>query len=272
MGLVTGAGRGLGRLIAKELASCGMAVALTARTVEQLDEVAAELEEVGGQVLVAPGDVTDRLSVESLVARVEGGLGPIDLLVNAATVGTAGEFLATDPDHWWQTLEVTLRGSMLCSHYVLRRMVPRRRGRIVNLAGEAGAVPAPVGSDRACSQAALLRLTDSLAAAMWEHRICVFAVSPPPRGGEPPLEEATTGDRELEALAKLVAELAGGRADRLTGRCLRVHDDLGELLARAGEIEQEDAQQLRLRCLRPRSQAPSGGWVPPVRLRDAPID
>lgn len=233
-----------------------MAVAVTARSVEQLDEVAAEVEAAAGQALVVPGDVTDRISVESIVARVEGDLGPIELLVNNAGIwGLRAEFLDTDPDDWWRTVEVNLRGPALCSYYVLKRMVPRRRGRIVNVASDAALRPAPIGSDHACSKAALVRLTDSLALASWEHGISVFGVSP----GLVPLEGADGGGRSpagdaagpAEDAARLVAELAGGHADRLSGRVVHVHDDLQELLERAEELERQDLYQLRLRRLEP---------------------
>ena len=96
--LVTGSGRGIGRQITLELGSRGAAVALVARTVDQLDEVAAEVEEADGQTLIAPGDVTDRLAVETIVARVERQLKPIDLLINNAGTDVPGEFLRTDPN------------------------------------------------------------------------------------------------------------------------------------------------------------------------------
>jgi NAD(P)-dependent dehydrogenase (short-subunit alcohol dehydrogenase family) len=221
-----------------------MAVAVSARSVDQLDEVASEVEAAGGQALVVPGDVTDGVSVESVVARVEGDLGPIELLVNSAGApGSHDEFLATDPEQWWRTVEVNLRGPLLCCYYVLKRMVPRRRGRIVNLASSSALRSAPVDSDCACSRAALLRLTDSLALPAWEHGVSVFAVSPGPVLGD--------GQGPAERVARLVAELAGGSADRLSGRCVDVEDDLGDLLGRVEEVESEDLYQLRLRRLRP---------------------
>ena len=84
-----------------------MAVALAAVSVEELDELAAEVEATGGQALVVPSDVTDRDSVQSLVGRVEGSLGPVDLLVTVAEGGgPAVEFLSGDPDQWWRAAVV----------------------------------------------------------------------------------------------------------------------------------------------------------------------
>jgi 3-oxoacyl-[acyl-carrier protein] reductase len=264
--LVTGGGRGIGRQITLELGARGVAVALVARSVDQLDEVAAEVEEAGGQALVAPGDVTDRLAVEAIVARVEGQLGPIDLLVNNAGAGVAGEFLQTDPDDWWRTVEVNLRGPALFCHYALRRMVPRRRGRIVNVASGAAVRPTPLGSEYACSKAAVLRLTDCLAEMAWEHQIAVFAVSPglvrtelTRQGFEGmPRSEWTPIDR----IGHLVADLATGRADQLSGRFIHVHDDLDELIAHAAEIEREDLHQLRMRTYVSRASEPDHESTP----------
>jgi NAD(P)-dependent dehydrogenase (short-subunit alcohol dehydrogenase family) len=266
--LVTGSGRGIGRQITLELGSRGVAVALVARTVDQLDEVAAEVEEAGGQALVAPGDVTDRLAVEAIVARVEGQLGPIDLLVNNAGAGETSEFLKTDPDDWWRTVEVNLRGPALFCHYVLQRMVPRRRGRIINVASGAAVRPTPLGSEYACSKAAVLRLTDCLAEMAWEHQIALFAVSPglvrtdlTRRGFEgTPQSDWTPIDR----IGHLVADLATGRADRLSGRFIHVHDDLDELILHAGEIERDDLHQLRMRTYVSRP------WEPPEQPGEEP--
>jgi NAD(P)-dependent dehydrogenase (short-subunit alcohol dehydrogenase family) len=261
--VVTGGGRGIGRQITLELGARGVAVALVARTVEQLDEVAAEVEEAGGQALVAPGDVTDRLAVESIVARVEGELGPIDVLVNNAGAGATGDFLQTDPDDWWRTVEVNLRGPALFCHYTLRRMVPRRRGRIINVASGAAVRPTPLGSEYACSKAAVLRLTDCLAEMAWEHQIAVFAVSPglvqtdlTRQGFEDTPRSAWT---PIDRIGHLVADLATGRADRLSGRFIHVHDNLDELIAHAGEIESEDLHQLRMRTYTSPAEEPPVG-------------
>jgi NAD(P)-dependent dehydrogenase (short-subunit alcohol dehydrogenase family) len=277
--LVTGGGRGIGRQITLELGARGVAVALVARSIDQLDEVAAQVEEAGGRALVTPGDVTDRLAVEGIVARVEGELGPIDLLVNNAGAGVPSEFLKTDPDDWWRTIEVNLRGPALFCHYVLRRMVIRRRGRIVNVASGAAVRPTPLGSEYACSKAAVLRLTDCLAEMAWEHQISVFAVSPGlvrtdlTRSG---FEEAPLSDwAPIEKIGHLVADLATGRADRLSGRFIHVHDDLGELIAHASEIEREDLHQLRMRTYvsrpwEPPRSGPAAGQARPEEVPEHP--
>jgi NAD(P)-dependent dehydrogenase (short-subunit alcohol dehydrogenase family) len=111
------------------------------------------------------------------------------------------------------------------------------------MVSDAALRPAPLGSDHACSKAALVRLTDSLALAAWEHGVAVFGVGP----GLSHTEEGVAA----EPLARLVADLAAGCADRLSGRLLHLQDDLDELLQRVEEVEREELYQLRLRRLEP---------------------
>src|SRR5439155_8508796 len=98
---------------------------------------------------------------------------------------------------------------------------------------------------------AVLRLPDCLAEMAWEHQIELFAVSPGPMPTELTghgFEDAPRSDwTPIERIGHLVADLATGRADRLSGRFIHVHDDLDELIAHAGEIEREDLHQLRMR-------------------------
>src|SRR5712671_4041658 len=113
-----------------------MRVAVGARSLDQVEAVAAE---IGGLALEL--DVTDRASVEDAVERTEAELGPIDLLVANAGISGPGEPLA-DPDDWWHTYEVNVRGVYLCNHAVATRMVERGGGRIVNVASGAAYLPA----------------------------------------------------------------------------------------------------------------------------------
>ena len=97
--LVTGGGRGIGRAIACRLAAGGAAVAVTARSADQLDETVALIEEGGDKATAYVADVTDQASVEQMVARVEQELGPLSLLVNNAGIpGVSGPIWIVDPD------------------------------------------------------------------------------------------------------------------------------------------------------------------------------
>src|ERR1051326_5645275 len=107
--LVTGGGRGIGANIARELASAGARVAISARTSDELEEVALE---ISGYPVVA--DVSKRDSVDAMVRVVESNLGPIDILCANAGVASRDERAwESDPDEWWRTFEVNVLGVYL---------------------------------------------------------------------------------------------------------------------------------------------------------------
>ena len=143
--IVTGGGRGLGRTFAHALAAAGAAVAVVARSSDELAEVVASIRELGRRATAITGDVTDRQAVEHVVHETERQLGPVDLLVNnAAILRTPGPLWEVDPDEWWRTMEVNVRGPFLCARAVLPGMIERGRGRIINVASGAGLVQSQV--------------------------------------------------------------------------------------------------------------------------------
>ncbi len=250
--LVTGGGRGIGANIARELAEAGMRVAVAARTREQVERVA---EEIGGLALEV--DVSDEGSVRQMVEETERELGPIDLLVdNAGIMGPSGVppiWEGEDAGDWWLVFEVNVLGAYLCCRSVLRGMVGRGGGRIVNV-GSGGAylpvTPGKVGdSAYGPSKAALHRFGEVLAGQLEQHGIAVFTISP----GlvRTALTERLGDDAPWTppSLApQLVRVLASGRADRLTGRYIHAeHDDIEDLIARADEIVADDLNAIRLR-------------------------
>lgn len=269
--LVTGGGRGIGRAMAEALARAGAGVAVLARTLSQVEEVAAAIAQGGGRALALRADVTDERAVERAVAETEARLGPVSLLVNNAGggMGALGPVWEVDPRLWWREVEVNLLGALLPARAVLARMLPRRSGRIINLASSVGTRPAPYASGYSCAKAGLLRLTDSLAASTAEHGIAVFAISPglvrtaqvelllgTPEGQRwaPEINAMRPEDwNSPDRAAALAVTLATGQADRLSGRFIHASDDLAELLRRMDEVEGEDLYTLRLRKLSPSS-------------------
>ena len=275
--LVTGAGRGLGRAYARALASAGAAVAALARSADQLEATVALVEAAGGRAVALPADVADGPAVERAVAELERRLGPPDLLVNNAGVGgPIGPAWEVDPEQWWRTMEINLRGNFLCARAVLPGMVARRRGRIINLASNAGAFRWPLVSAYAVSKAALVKFTENLAAETRRHGVAVFAVHPglvtvglteqalsadPAATTDAPMawirQEVAAGRAvPPERSGALVLALAGGRADALSGRYLTVDDDLAALVASADAIRRDDLYTLRRRALHDPAGAP----------------
>lgn len=263
VGLVTGAGRGLGRSISQALARAGMAVAVVARSEDQLQETARLIEGADGQVLAVTVDVTDRSSVDAAVATIEDRLGPIDLLVNnAGSASAVGPVAATDPESWWIDVTVNLLGPMLCSHAVLPGMIERSRGRVINVASYAGTRPYPNLSAYACSKAALLRLTDTMHAEVVDSGVKVFAATPgwtrtamadflvhSDDAGKYFAASAPDPSqwRDPDQFGDLCLFFASGAGDALGGRFVNLADDLDDLLRRTDEIVRDDLYALRLR-------------------------
>jgi NAD(P)-dependent dehydrogenase (short-subunit alcohol dehydrogenase family) len=245
--LVTGGGRGIGANIARELADAGMRVAVGARSRDQVDAVAAE---IGGLALEL--DVLSRASVEDAVARTESELGRIDLLVANAGVSGPGEPLA-DPDDWWRTFEVNVRGVYLCNHAVATRMLERGGGRIVNVASGAAYLPTvrDTGSTAyGASKAAVHRFSELLAQQLSPQNVFVFSISPglvktAMTEGRFPDDAPWTPP---ERAPRLVRALASGELDALAGRYLHAEHDPPETLGRRiDEIRARDLNAIRLR-------------------------
>jgi NAD(P)-dependent dehydrogenase (short-subunit alcohol dehydrogenase family) len=270
---VTGASSGLGREVAVKLAAEGAAVAIVARSREGLEQTAALVEQAGGRALAATVDVTDRAAVEGAIADAEAALGPIGLLVNnAGSPGPLAPFWETDPDEWWAAVEVNLRGTVSCSRAVLPGMVERRHGRIVNVTSNAGVYRWPYLSAYATSKAGVVKLTENLAVETRKHGVKLFAIDPGmlrvgmtsellERDDIPPDHPAALvaawfrGELErgrevpLARAAELIATLAAGRADALSGCYLTVYDDLEALIRQAPTIRRNELHLLRVREL-----------------------
>jgi 3-oxoacyl-[acyl-carrier protein] reductase len=241
--LVTGGGRGVGAGIARELAAAGAKVAISARTPEQVEEVARE---IGGLAVVA--DMTDRSAVESMVAQVESELGPIDLLVaNAGRNLREQRAWEVEPSEWWNVFEVNVLGVYLCCRGVIPGMLERGRGRIVITGSGAAYLPHSGSTAYSASKAAVWRFGNVLADQL-QGRVPVFVISPGLVRTE--MTKAAPDDAPWtppELAPRLVRALASGRADALAGRYIHAeHDDIDELIGRADEIRVRDLNAIRL--------------------------
>jgi 3-oxoacyl-[acyl-carrier protein] reductase len=243
--LVTGGGRGIGAGIARELAAAGMKVAVSARTKEQVEEVAGEID---GLAVVA--DVSSPGDAEAMMEEVERELGPIDLLVNNA--GIPGWDLEpaweARPEDWWRVYEVNVLGSFLCCRAAIPGMIERGRGRIVNTGSGAAYLPGQRTTAYGASKVALYRYGEGLALQLEEYGIPVFTISP----GLVKTEMTSRFPDDMpwtppELAPQLVRVLASGRADKLTGRYIHAeHDDIEDLIRRADEIVENDLNAIRL--------------------------
>jgi NAD(P)-dependent dehydrogenase (short-subunit alcohol dehydrogenase family) len=273
--VITGGGRGIGRVLAQALADTGAAVGLIARSGGELAQTVRLVEASGGTAVAARADVTDQQAVAAAMDALCSQLGPPDLLVNnAGTSGPVGNAWQVDAGEWWRAVEINLRGVLLCSRAVLPAMTARGTGRIVNITSEAGAYRWPQVSAYSVSKAAVIKFTENLAAETSRSGVRAFSVHPgltpiglseralaraaPPGSADARLhawvrQELLAGRGADPALvATLVTRLAAGDADQLSGCHLSVHDDLDAILACGPGVR--DRYQLRRAATQPRAQ------------------
>jgi 3-oxoacyl-[acyl-carrier protein] reductase len=237
--LVTGGARGIGRAIALRLAAEGIKVGL----VDLADagaETAAEIERVSGrQTTFVKADVSQEGPARDAVAAVEAALGPVDILVNNAGITRDGLVLVMSESDWEAVLAVNLKGSFLMSKAVLRGMIKRRRGSIVNISSVVGRRGNAGQVNYSAAKAGLIGLTKSLAREVASRNVRVNAVAPgyietemtaalneSARNsliGQIPLGRIGTPENVADA----VAFLAGDTASFITGSVLAVDGGLG---------------------------------------------
>ena len=179
--IVTGASDGLGREFAHGLAEAGARVAVAARRVELLEQVAAELRDQHGVEAVAvPADVSDERSVVELVAATVDAFGTVDVLVNNAGATLVKPLLEHTLADWQQVIDVNLTGAFLASREAARVMIPTRSGSIVNISSvfaHGATKQYPVVSYYA-SKGGVEALTKALAVELGPHNVRVNAIAP----------------------------------------------------------------------------------------------
>lgn len=254
VGLVTGAGRGIGREIAIGLAAEGMAVGLLGRTHETLTDTLKQCARHGSRGVAVTADVTRPGAVREAVRAVERDLGPVDFLVNNAgqVDRTEAPLWETDPNQWWQVVETNLRGPFNLLRSVLPGMVERRSGRVVNLNSGFAFRPDGHYTAYATSKGALLQLSDNLADSLAAHHVVVLDISPGAvatdmTAGMPMFAEMKAWG-SIPYMVAVTVDAARGRFDGLHGRFIHAgRDNLEQLVAQADAIREADARTLRLR-------------------------
>jgi NAD(P)-dependent dehydrogenase (short-subunit alcohol dehydrogenase family) len=262
--LVTGGGRGLGREVAKALAAAGISVAICARSTDPVNQTAALIDQAGGRALAFSVDVTDQNAVESMISRIQQTLGPIDLLVNnAAVVSPIAPVWEVDPDQWWRLMDINLRGPFICARSVLPGMIERRQGRIINVSSGAGMETVANWTAYITSKAALIKLSEVMAAETRAYGISVFSIDPGPvltsmtehvmRSEEgkrwmPEFRRIFDEGRDVppDRVAALTLFIASGQADALSGCYISVSHDIREMVRQADLIRKSEQYTLRL--------------------------
>lgn len=232
--LVTGAGRGIGRACALELARQGAKVALGLRDPLRGEGVAEEIRAAGGEALALRMDVTDLSGIDAAVEEAEARVGPIWALVNNVGFSRPAPALEVTPEDWDAMMDANLKGAFFAGQAVARRMAKRGGGRIVNMGSQAGAVALADESVYCISKAAMAHMTRCWAVEWGPLGISVSCVAPTftrTEGAAVWLEDEAFRDSVLrriplgriatvEEVARAVAFLASPGSGMITGATL----------------------------------------------------
>ena len=177
LALITGAGRGIGKVIALQLAKSGADIALTDLNPE-LEDLKSELNKLGSKCLDFQVDVTDPEAIDKMVSEVVGSQGRIDILVNNAGITQDNLMMRMKAEQWSKVIDVNLNGVFHITRAVLKTMMKQRSGKIISISSVVGFSGNPGQVNYSSTKAALVGFTKSLAREVGSRGITVNAVAP----------------------------------------------------------------------------------------------
>ena len=239
--IVTGSGRGIGRVIALKFAEQGAALAIVDRSAETAQETVSAVEKAGARAIAIKTDVTAMEEVSRMVAEVLGNFGKVDILVNNVGWLKVQPFLENSPEYCERIVRVNLMSTIFCSRAVLEHLAERRQGKIITIASDAARVGGVGETVYAAAKGGVIAFTKSLAREVAKYQINVNCISPG-MTETPLLREGIARlpgyAREVEErlraipmgrlarpedIAEAVAFLASSAADYITGQVLSVN-------------------------------------------------
>jgi NAD(P)-dependent dehydrogenase (short-subunit alcohol dehydrogenase family) len=244
--LVTGAGQGIGRAIARTFAESGATVALAGRNLRKLDEAAAEC---GPRAFTVELDVTDEQACQQAIEECDQRVGPVDLLVNNAGIAQSAKFVATGTDLWRSTMAVDVDGPFWLTRAALPAMLERGRGTVISVGSLASRMGLPYVAAYTAAKHALLGLTRSLAAeyarsGVTFNCVCPYYVDTPMAATTIQNMVAKTGMSEQDALDHMLSPQ--GRlisVDDVAAMCLLLASPAGRSIT--GQAINIDGGQLQ---------------------------
>ncbi len=233
--LVTGAGRGIGRAVAKKLAQNGAKVIVNYNgSEEKAMETVKMIEEAGGEAEAVKCDVSDFTACEELAKKVIEKYGRIDILVNNAGVTRDGLIMRMSEEDYDTVLDINLKGAFNTIRHFSPNFLKQRSGKIINISSVAGVMGNPGQANYCASKAGLIGLTKSVARELASRGVCVNAVAPGfietdmTDAMSDKAKEAVTGSIPMKRtgrtddIAEAVAFLADEASDYITGQVLSV--------------------------------------------------
>ena len=233
--IVTGASRGIGRLLAIALAGQGAKVVVSARNLEALQKLAAEIKAQGGEALAVAGDVAIEDDANDLIKQAVAAYGQVNILVNNAGITRDGLLLRMKDADWDAVLDTNLKGAFHCIRAVAKVMVKQRSGRIINISSVVGEMGNAGQANYCASKAGLLGLTKSVARELAKRNVTVNAITPgfivtdmtdgmTDKAREALTEQIPLGRLgEAEDVANAVLFLASDQSTYITGQVLGVN-------------------------------------------------
>ena len=176
--VITGASRGIGRIIALNMAAKGAKVVLSARNADVLKGVVDEIAAVGGEALAVPGDVSKSEDAARLFVDAVAAFGKVDILVNNAGITRDGLVVRMKDEDWDTVMDINLKGAFYCSREAAKLMTKNRSGRIINISSVVGEMGNPGQANYCASKAGMLGMTKSMARELARRNVTVNAITP----------------------------------------------------------------------------------------------
>jgi gluconate 5-dehydrogenase len=178
LALITGSSKGIGKSLAYGLASSGARVVINGRDQKKIADTVKELKEYGMDVYSSAFDVNDKPSVEVQIEKIENELGSIDILINNAGIQIRGALEDFELDSWQKILDVNLTGVFIVSQCVVRKMIKRKSGKIINICSLQSDLARPTIAPYAASKGGVRMLTRAMSAEWAKYNIQINGIGP----------------------------------------------------------------------------------------------